>query len=109
VVSTWAGGDPKASRYISQPAWDRSAERGGGFRAVTIRSTALLGGEHGLGTDHHRDDHRDYRRRSSQTSKGARTRIVPHQIINAQAAWPRPLVRAALLDLLGLVSLIVSP
>jgi hypothetical protein len=69
----------------------------------------LLGGKHGLGTDHHRDDHRDYRRRSSQTSKGARTRIVPHQIINAQAACPRPLVRAALLDLLGLVSLIVSP
>lgn len=52
---------------------------------------------------------RSRNRRSSQTSKGTRTRIVPHQIINAQAACPRPLARAALLGLPGLVSLIVSP
>jgi hypothetical protein len=55
---------------------------------------------------------RSRNRRSSQTSKGARTGIIPHQIINAQAACPRPLVRAALfalLGLLGLLSLIVSP
>jgi hypothetical protein len=52
---------------------------------------------------------RSRNRRSSQTSKGARTGIIPHQIINAQAACPRPLVRAALFALLGLVSLIVSP
>ncbi len=55
---------------------------------------------------------RSRNRRSSQTSKGARTGIIPHEIINAQAARPRPLVRAALfarLGLLGPVSLIVSP
>ncbi len=39
---------------------------------------------------------RSRNRRSSQTSKGARTGIIPHEIINAQAVRPRPLVRAAL-------------
>ena len=52
---------------------------------------------------------RSRNRSSSQTSKGARAGIIPHQIINAQAACPRPLVRAALFALLGTVSLIVSP
>jgi hypothetical protein len=28
VVSTWAAGDIRASRYIGQPAWDRFAEPG---------------------------------------------------------------------------------
>ena len=55
---------------------------------------------------------RSRNRRSSQTPAGARTGSIPHQIINAQAACPLPLVRAALFALLGLlgrVSLIVSP